>query len=253
MTDLPLLYAALSPHETTPEGVHRSTQADENVGPTFEPQHWKGSEVPPPAKVKPSTRTNQDGRLHSERQQRRESEIPQAFEMDVIEDSPMGFDNHTQQVLSTGDEMADIATQESPDLDKLFDVKTLYPDESYVGSFLPVSPEELPSTQVAAALIEHYREGMHKWLPILSSDFETQLLAYHTHADAVPSQYLAITNLVFAIGARYALLVDDAQYLSLDGCLEHNVYMSRALQLLDSRASPIWASKPDIAVVQVSY
>jgi hypothetical protein len=169
----------------------------------------------------------------------------------------MGCDSPIQQPHPIGAEVADLTTRTAstcipPELNRVFDVKTLYPDENCTAPYFPVNSGDLPSFLVAETLFKHYREGMHKWLPILSPDFETEFLGYHTHADAVPSRWLAIMNLVFAIGAQYALLVNDAQCLITDDSFEHQVYMSRALQLLDSQASPIWSSKPNIAVVQVS-
>ena len=208
--------------------------------------------------VDQSTQTSQDGRHSLERQQRRGSESPQPFEVDTIEDSPMGFENPLIQPLVSEDEIPNLATQitlanRSSNLNEVFNVKTLYPGESCVELYLPANPRELPPPRVAAALLKYYRETVHKWLPILSSDFETQLLAYCTIADVVPSQCLAITNLVFAIGAQYALLVNDAQCLNMNGCLDHHVYISRALKSLELRSSSTWASKPNIVVVQVSY
>ena len=91
---------------------------------------------------------------------------------------------------------------------------------------------------------------VHKSFPILPSQFVDQLRRYfrsiHSgHPLRVPDPWLAIVNIVFAIGARYSHLV---RTVCEGGERDHSVYMKRALELLGPWP---FAASPDLTMVQV--
>jgi hypothetical protein len=66
-----------------------------------------------------------------------------------------------------------------------------------------------------------------------------------------PRKWRAILNLVFAIGARHARLIDSSGWQA--GSIEYHddiLYISRAVQLLGIQEA-LLTSKPDLSLVQV--
>ncbi|CBY02060.1 hypothetical protein LEMA_P008470.1 [Plenodomus lingam JN3] len=113
-------------------------------------------------------------------------------------------------------------------------------------------PNIVPCADTAGRLYEHYRSVVHDPFRVLGDAFAGQLRRYYIalKGDAmlsVCSKWKACMNLVFAIGARYAQLIDDDPQAE-----DHNhlAYMWRAVHLLElgSFSAPVLA--PDLSFVQ---
>lgn len=113
-----------------------------------------------------------------------------------------------------------------------------------------VDAYEMPPEEIAFKLFECYRQTVHKSFPILPLQFEDQLRRYFEAVKlgrpfTVPDRWLAILNIVFAIGARYSHLI-NAEWRGEDR--DHLLYMMRSISLLG-----LWpfAAAPDLALIQV--
>lgn len=102
-----------------------------------------------------------------------------------------------------------------------------------------VLPYHVPPRATADLLLTCYLDCVHPALPILGKT--TFLRQYNAFYDSpnlkTGPQWLAILNLVFAIGARYSRLV-RAEWRTITD--DHETYFSRA-RLLGLDASVIWA------------
>lgn len=108
-----------------------------------------------------------------------------------------------------------------------------------------VEINDLPSPQVAHELFSHYIHTVHDWFPILPFPFEEQIRHHYATGDFVPNKWLAMLNLVFAIGARHQSLLEGKER-------QDNRYLSRAVQLLGIQESVLVPLQLDISSVQVS-
>jgi hypothetical protein len=99
---------------------------------------------------------------------------------------------------------------------------------------IEVNMQALPIKTFAKLLLSCYMETVHRSFPILPDNFEEQLdglyyLVEHATAEDIPAKWLAVLNLVFAIGSRYSHIIDaDWQGDERD----HLLYMTRAIRLL---------------------
>lgn len=127
---------------------------------------------------------------------------------------------------------------------------SFYLDADGVDLTVEVDPYELPPQQTAIKLFECYKQTVHTSFPVLPPQFEEQVRRYFQTAKAgrpftVPDRWLAILNIVFAIGARYSHLI-DAEWKGEDR--DHVGYVSRSIRLLGF--CPFTAA-PDLALIQV--
>lgn len=132
-------------------------------------------------------------------------------------------------------------------------MSTFYLDSEGVEVDYAVEPYELPTIEVAQRLVDRYMRTVQNVFPVLSKQtFTDQVRQYYTSIAqgtpyCVPEKWLAILNLVFAIGAKYSHLVGaDWQADTQD----HIVYQSRAHMLnLDK---PYLVHQPDLMQVQIT-
>jgi hypothetical protein len=128
---------------------------------------------------------------------------------------------------------------------------SFYLDDEELDVDFQVIPTDLPSSQTAERLVDCYMATVQDTFPILEkSSFLDKFHSYYeSRARGIPSgvspRWLAILNLVFAIGARYSHLIEaDWQADERD----HLVYQSRAHSLTINE--PIIVSIPDVHQVQ---
>ncbi|KAF9694971.1 hypothetical protein EKO04_007079 [Ascochyta lentis] len=130
---------------------------------------------------------------------------------------------------------------------------TFYLDNEGIEVDYTVEPYKLPTVEVAQRLLDRYMNTVQDVFPILPKQtFTDQVRQYYTSLAQgtpyhVPEKWLAILNLVFAIGARYSHLTEaDWQADSRD----HIIYQSRAHMLnLDE---PSLVHQPDLMRVQIT-
>jgi hypothetical protein len=113
-----------------------------------------------------------------------------------------------------------------------------------------VDPYELPPRETATKLFACYKQCVHTSFPILPPQFEDQFRRYFEAVRSerpfsVPDRWLAILNIVFAIGARFSHLI-NAGWQGEER--DHLVYMTRSVRLLG-----FWPfdATPDLALIQV--
>lgn len=124
-----------------------------------------------------------------------------------------------------------------------------YLDAESAALDVEVNPHDLPPRDLAEKLLDCYMKTVHKSFPILPPQFEDQFRRYFDALAAkkpfkVPDKWLAILNLVLAIGARYSHLI-NAEWQG--EVRDHLVYMARALRLLGPWP---FAAAPDLALIQ---
>ncbi|KAF7671197.1 hypothetical protein GT037_010758 [Alternaria burnsii] len=132
-------------------------------------------------------------------------------------------------------------------------ISTFYLDNEGIEIDYAVEPYKLPTIEVAQRLIQRYMHTVHDTFPVLSQEtFINQVRGYYASVTQgtpcdMSETWLAMLNLVFAIGARFSHLTEaDWQADSRD----HIVYQSRA-QILDL-GEPSLAHQPDLARIQVT-
>ena len=130
---------------------------------------------------------------------------------------------------------------------------TFYLDDQGVEVDYTVHPFELPPMGVAQGLIKGYMDTVQDSFPILSrsSFMETFYELYtsvgHGTSHSVSDKWLAVLNLVFAIGAQYSHLVEESWHIR---GFNNLTYVSRAHILGLSTADLI--SHPDLMQVQIT-
>ncbi|KAF2729595.1 hypothetical protein EJ04DRAFT_446943, partial [Polyplosphaeria fusca] len=133
---------------------------------------------------------------------------------------------------------------------------TFYLDNENISVGVGVDPSELPPPDTADRLFECYKIAVQDSFPILPRTFEDQYRKFYQSKrqrrplqTRVPERWLAVLNLVFAIGARYSHLI-DANWKADD--LDHIRYMTRAMRLLESEGSSVVALPPDLSIIQAT-
>lgn len=129
---------------------------------------------------------------------------------------------------------------------------TFYLDSDNIELDMAVNPYELPDPKTAEQLFHCYMSTVHTTFPLLPSSFEDQARRFigslkQGKAFKVPDRWRALLNLVFAIGAKYSHLI-RAEWKGDER--DHLVYMTRASQLLGMNNSVMFASAPDMVLVQ---
>ncbi|KAH7075917.1 hypothetical protein BKA63DRAFT_413895 [Paraphoma chrysanthemicola] len=113
-----------------------------------------------------------------------------------------------------------------------------------------IAPYETPPADVAYRLIPHYLHTCHEWIPLLPYDFEAQVAQYYSLQNEVTNKWLAIFNLVLAIGARQSYMTNRTAHASIDKVREDLPYISRAIHLLGLKDSALMITDPDLLQVQ---
>lgn len=108
---------------------------------------------------------------------------------------------------------------------------------------------EIPSRETADLLFNAYLESVHPSFPIIGkTTFSSQYRKFMERLSTNPGErWLAILNMIFAIGAKYSHLV-QAEWRGDER--DHLIYFSRA-RLLSLNGSTIF-NHPDLQQVQVS-
>lgn len=101
----------------------------------------------------------------------------------------------------------------------------------------------------ASELFDRYLATAHDWLPIVPGAFEEQFRTYYDLSHNVPNRWLAILNLIFAIGARSTRFAHDEHLRTSEE--EETDYVSRAVKLLCADGDFLFTSDPDLPLVQV--
>jgi len=131
---------------------------------------------------------------------------------------------------------------------------SFYLDSDSLEVDIMVDPYELPPPDLAEMLFNCYMETVHNWFPILPETYEDQFHRYINSIKRgqrfqVPEKWQAILNLVFAISARFAELIEaDWRGETQD----HLIYMKRAVRILDVKDTALIISAPDLSLIQVS-
>lgn len=111
----------------------------------------------------------------------------------------------------------------------------------------PVQVYKMPPHQVADKLFEDYLTTVHPFFPIISRTlFTSQYKTFFDSAARPGDKWLAILNLIFAISARHAHLIQAPWRGEPD---DHLVYLTRARIL--SMNGDVLFSHPDLQQVQV--
>lgn len=89
-----------------------------------------------------------------------------------------------------------------------------------------VEPYEVPSRQTADMLFEHYLDSVHPAFPIIGrTTFLDQYRTFYSKNVQAGANWLAILNLIFAIGAKYSRLI-QADWGGDER--DHLIYFTRA-------------------------
>jgi Fungal specific transcription factor domain len=108
---------------------------------------------------------------------------------------------------------------------------------------------EIPPRETAGHLFDAYLDSVHPSFPIIGKiTFSSQYRRFIEGSSSIPGlRWLAILNMIFAIGAKYAHLV-QAEWRGDER--DHLIYFSRA-RLLSLNGNTIF-NHPDLQQVQVS-
>jgi hypothetical protein len=126
-----------------------------------------------------------------------------------------------------------------------------YLDDHDIHLIEQQNPFHLPPETSATLLLRHYLQTAHITFPIVSLDIQHEIEVYYISARrreilTYPQSWFATVNLTFAIGARFARLVDE------DGDpLDEIVYLSNATQLLNLNDTAMMLTTPDLPLIQV--
>lgn len=129
---------------------------------------------------------------------------------------------------------------------------TFYLDTDSIELDVEVDPYECPSVDVAEKLFDCYVSTVDKSFPIAPSNFDKQFRKYceavkEGHPYQLPPMWLAMLNLVWAIGAKYSHLI-NAEWRGHER--DHLVYMTRAVRLLGLKENVSILSAPDLDIIQ---
>lgn len=130
---------------------------------------------------------------------------------------------------------------------------TFYLDGEGVEVDCSVEPYKLPTIEVAQRLLDRYMQTVHDTFPILSKETFTDQVRHYYASIAqgapfyVPEKWLAIMNLVFAIGARFSYLTGADWH---EDSRDHIIYQSRAHMLNLDESTLVY--QPDFMRVQIT-
>ena len=111
---------------------------------------------------------------------------------------------------------------------------TFYLDSDDLEVDFLVDQYDMPPLDTARRLFNTYMETVHRAFPIISHAFEEHFYTYceslrQSRPFQVPDKWLAVLNLIFAIGAKYSHLRQES-WRAEEG--DHIVYMTRAVRIL---------------------
>jgi hypothetical protein len=117
------------------------------------------------------------------------------------------------------------------------------------------NPYLVPPVETAENLFELYQMAVHNPFRILGNEFGDKLQRYYQDKQRggtmnVCIKWMAIMNLVFAIGARFSQLVGAGRHTDDHS---HLVYMSRAVHFLGLKPVTALISFADLSVIQVRF
>ncbi|KAL1591331.1 hypothetical protein SLS60_012075 [Paraconiothyrium brasiliense] len=170
-----------------------------------------------------------------------------------VEDGPYGPPGNSSEALHGRREAFDRRRQQQPKAPEPVHTSTFYLDLEPIEVDFSTSQYELPSMASAQTLVDSYMNTVQDTFPILSkSEFTSEVYQYYASVSqgtpSIPPQtWLAILNLVFAIGAKHGQLL-QTNWLG-DGH-NHIVYQSRAQML--GISGPALVSHPDPMHVQLT-
>ena len=122
-------------------------------------------------------------------------------------------------------------------------------DDLSISTFDHVDPNEMPTTETARHLFNAYMTRVHPSFPLVGRSVMTAQFNKFLRGDIgnPPSQWLAVVNLIFAIGARYAHLI-QADWKGDDR--DHLIYFARA-RILSMSGEGVFRH-PDLQYIQVT-
>lgn len=122
-------------------------------------------------------------------------------------------------------------------------------DNEPVSIYEAVEPYEMPTREMANNLFEAYITRVHPSFPIIGKNVLS--LQYHKFVlgqlQRPPDKWLAILNLMFAIGAKYSHMI-QAEWQADDR--DHLIYFTRA-RMLSMNANTIF-EHPDLQHIQIA-
>ena len=146
--------------------------------------------------------------------------------------------------------------QQSPKVGNISRVSdsTFYLDSDDLDVDIMVDPYELPSPETAEKLFDCYMRTIHDSFPIVSDVFEDQFRRYNNSAKRnriyqVPEHWQATLNLVLAIGAQYAHLI-QAEWRADER--DHLIYMTRAIRILGLDKVATSLRVPSLPIIQAT-
>ncbi|OQD85742.1 hypothetical protein PENANT_c009G03540 [Penicillium antarcticum] len=113
----------------------------------------------------------------------------------------------------------------------------------------PVQLYAMPSREIADHLFDCYLTTVHPFYPIINRPlFQAQYKTFFESAARPGDKWLAILNMIFAIGAKHSQLI-DAPWRAGEDPKDHLMYLTRARIL--SMNGDVLFSHPDLQQVQV--
>ncbi|KAH8730424.1 hypothetical protein GQ44DRAFT_442526 [Phaeosphaeriaceae sp. PMI808] len=111
---------------------------------------------------------------------------------------------------------------------------------------------QAPPRDVAHRLILHFKNTVHKWIPIISTLFlEKEVHIYYEQENPlVKNIWLVRLNLVLAISARHLFLANGSPDVNHGSEREDTTYLNKAILLFGLHDSMLTPSKPNIMLVQ---
>ncbi|KAJ5601458.1 hypothetical protein N7510_010992 [Penicillium lagena] len=143
--------------------------------------------------------------------------------------------------------LSNTQTDQNPDGDFTLHTVNYHLDDMDISAPGPVQTYYMPPRQLADQLFEDYLTTVHPFYPIINRPlFRAQYQTFYDSAARPGDKWLAILNMIFAISAKHAHLMDapwrgDPQ--------DHLVYLTRARIL--SLNGDVLFSHPDLQQVQV--
>ncbi|KAJ5808196.1 hypothetical protein N7474_009465 [Penicillium riverlandense] len=138
-------------------------------------------------------------------------------------------------------------TDQNPDGDFTLHTVNYHLDDMDISAPGPVQTYYMPPRQLADQLFEDYLNTVHPFFPIINRPlFWAQYQTFYDSAARPGDKWLAILNMIFAISAKHAHLM-DAPWRG--DSHDHLVYLTRARIL--SMNGDVLFSHPDLQQVQV--
>jgi hypothetical protein len=152
-----------------------------------------------------------------------------------------------QRALGKPGRLSPTKTDQNPDGDFTLHTVNYHLDDMDISAPGPVQTYYMPPRQLADQLFENYLNTVHPFFPIVNRPlFWSQYQTFYDSAARPGDKWLAILNMIFAISAKHAHLM-DAPWRGDPH--DHLVYLTRARIL--SMNGDVLFSHPDLQQVQV--